>query len=59
MNVIRKLMDGARPVVRARRAVFGPLRPTWSEDFEVVGLISHETLEVVAMDETELGGGDD
>ncbi|MCA9578275.1 MAG: alpha/beta hydrolase [Polyangiales bacterium] len=39
MNVIRKLMDGARPVVRARRAVFGPLRPTWSEDFEVVATV--------------------
>lgn len=34
------------------------LRGELGEDFEVVGLISHETLEVVAMDETELGGGD-
>lgn len=39
MNVIRTLMDGVRPVVRARRAVFGPLRPTWNEDLEVVATV--------------------
>ncbi|MGB8223191.1 MAG: alpha/beta hydrolase [Polyangiales bacterium] len=36
MNVIRAMMDGLRPVIRARRAIFGPRRPTWSLELETV-----------------------
>lgn len=36
MNVVRTLMDAARPAVRAKRAVFGPTRPTWTEEFEII-----------------------
>ncbi len=39
MNVIRKLMDGLRPAIRARRALRGPKRPTWNEDLEVVASV--------------------
>lgn len=36
VNVIRAMMDGLRPVIRARRAIFGPRRPTWSLELETV-----------------------
>lgn len=36
MNVIRSLMELSRPIVRAKRALFGPTRPTWNEDFEII-----------------------
>lgn len=39
MNAIRVMMNRLRPLVRARRHVFGPKRPTWGEDFELVAAI--------------------
>src|SRR5690606_10011377 len=36
MNVVRTLMDAARPAVRAKRAVFGPTRPTGTEELEII-----------------------
>lgn len=30
------MMDGLRPVIKARRAVFGPRRPTWTLELETV-----------------------
>ena len=30
------MMDGLKPVIRARRAVFGPRRPTWTLELETV-----------------------
>ncbi|MGB8329156.1 MAG: hypothetical protein WCE62_03440, partial [Polyangiales bacterium] len=36
MNLIRAMMDGLRPVIRARRAIFGPRRPTWTLELETV-----------------------
>jgi acetyl esterase/lipase len=36
VNVIRALIDGLRPVIRARRAIFGPRRPSWSLELETV-----------------------
>ena len=36
MNIIRSLMELNRPIVRAKRALFGPTRPSWGEDFEVI-----------------------
>lgn len=39
MNPIRELMKRARPLVRARRRAFGPLRPSWSEEFETIATV--------------------
>ena len=39
MNLIGSLMRRVRPVVRLRRRVFGPLRPTWSEEFETIATV--------------------
>lgn len=36
VNVIRTMMDALKPVIRARRAIFGPRRPTWSLELETV-----------------------
>jgi len=36
VNVIRAMMGGLRPVIRARRAIFGPRRPTWTLELETV-----------------------
>jgi acetyl esterase/lipase len=36
VNFIRVMMDGLRPVIRARRAVLGPRRPTWTLELETV-----------------------
>jgi acetyl esterase/lipase len=36
VNVIRTMMHGLRPVIRVRRAVFGPRRPTWTLELETV-----------------------
>jgi len=36
VNVIRAMMDGLKPLIRARRAVFGPRRPTWTLELETV-----------------------
>jgi epsilon-lactone hydrolase len=36
VNVIRAMIDGLRPVIRARRAIFGPRRPSWSLELETV-----------------------
>jgi monoterpene epsilon-lactone hydrolase len=36
VNFIRVMMDGLRPVIRARRAIFGPRRPTWTLELETV-----------------------
>ena len=29
-------MDTSKPLIRAKRRVFGPARPTWSEDLEAI-----------------------
>ncbi|MFO0692183.1 MAG: alpha/beta hydrolase fold domain-containing protein [Polyangiales bacterium] len=39
MNPIRLLMDRLRPLIRLRRKVFGPHRPTWSEEFETIATV--------------------
>ncbi len=39
MNVIGQLMKRARPLVRARRRALGPLRPSWSEEFETIATV--------------------
>jgi len=36
VNVIRFMMGGLKPVIRARRAVFGPRRPSWTLELETV-----------------------
>lgn len=36
VNVIRLMMDGLKPVIKARRAVVGPRRPSWSLELETV-----------------------
>ena len=36
VNVIRVRMDGLKPMIRARRAIFGPRRPTWTLELETV-----------------------
>lgn len=36
MNLIRMMMDGLKPAIRARRAIFGPRRPTWTLELETV-----------------------
>jgi monoterpene epsilon-lactone hydrolase len=36
VNLIRVMMDGLKPVIRARRAVFGPRRPSWTLELETV-----------------------
>lgn len=36
MNIIRSLMELSRPIVRVKRALLGPTRPSWGEDFEVI-----------------------
>ena len=30
------MMDGLKPAIRARRAIFGPRRPTWTLELETV-----------------------
>jgi epsilon-lactone hydrolase len=39
MNVVRTLMDTVRPAVRAKRRFFGPTRPTWTEEFELIATV--------------------
>ena len=39
MNPIRLMMDRLRPAIRLRRKVFGPARPTWSEEFETIATV--------------------
>ncbi|MGD8317476.1 MAG: alpha/beta hydrolase [Myxococcales bacterium] len=36
VNVIRTMMDGLKPMIRVRRAIWGPRRPTWSLELETV-----------------------
>jgi len=36
VNLIRAMMNGLKPVIRARRAIFGPRRPTWTLELETV-----------------------
>jgi len=39
MNLIRELVRVVKPAVGARRALLGPMRPSWSHDFEVVAFV--------------------
>ena len=39
MNTIRMMMNAIRPVIRARRAIFGPQRPTWNEELELIATV--------------------
>ncbi|MBC7171615.1 MAG: hypothetical protein H5U40_04275, partial [Polyangiaceae bacterium] len=39
MNVIRYVSQKARALVRLRRRLFGPHRPSWSEEFETVATV--------------------
>ncbi|MBW2158944.1 MAG: alpha/beta hydrolase [Deltaproteobacteria bacterium] len=43
MNLIRTLMDGLKPVIRARRAVLGPRRPSWTLELETVAEVLRRT----------------
>ncbi len=36
MNVIRAMMGGLKPMIRVRRAIVGPRRPTWTLELETV-----------------------
>lgn len=36
VNVIRTMMDGLKPMIRVRRAILGPRRPTWTLELETV-----------------------
>ncbi len=36
MNLIRTLMDTSKPLVRVKRRVLGPTRPTWSVELETI-----------------------
>lgn len=36
MNVIRTMIHGLRPMIRVRRAILGPRRPTWTLELETV-----------------------
>jgi len=43
VNLIRTLMDGLKPVIRARRAVLGPRRPSWTLELETVAEVLRRT----------------
>jgi monoterpene epsilon-lactone hydrolase len=36
VNVIRTMMDGIKPMIRVRRALLGPRRPSWTLELETV-----------------------
>lgn len=42
-------MDGLKPVIRARRAVFGPRRPTWTLELETVAEVLRRSANLSAV----------
>jgi epsilon-lactone hydrolase len=46
MNLIGQLMRRIRPLVRLRRRLLGPLRPTWPEEFETIATVLRTSADV-------------